>query len=681
MRKVILLFTLIAFSAILMSQTVVLQNANITKGKIDKTFVEKQKATKAVVWTCTFDEATPLYELETTPGQSGQPAMRNWEIVTEATYPDLLKPDAEGRSYFHNLGQFTNDSAPANGKWIMLNIMHGIQENNGRLVFTLTNYCVGGSSSIVFKNINLTGVEHPSLKWEQMLRLLNPTSFHRVYIDLSTDNGATWTEKRMFADAEHGVYVTPRSQELGIPQLANCATAAIRFRWVNTTDSPLSGGTVYPFGFGWQLNNVSIENADQYKLKMTTAVANFFEYADYTAQGDGGYFHYSSHIGQINNKQFRIQDSLGFIVFNIAVHNQGYEAVTPKATVKVFNEANDELFTSTVTGPSLAAEGIDTLDLLETFYPAPTIPFGTYKIKYFVEIPGQTEENMADNVDSAYFKVVKDFIGRDFSNPTKDKSPKGWSNGGSDGERIGTDFKLNFPDKLTSIEVFFREGTTPGAQVDVALQRLNYAAGQSASESELWPEVYSTGPVELEAADVNNWKVFTMGSGTDGIDLEVDASKGFQHYLIAIKMLYGGADNQIYIGSDVSGAKSSSWGTRYCFLTGTNAGKWFSISNDNGGSLCLHMNFNGYTMPGTSSAINLTNDINIYPNPSNDIINIANVEGSDISIYNIMGQVVESINNAKYTNSIDMSKYANGTYIVKVVKGSSISTHKFNLMK
>lgn len=66
----------------------------------------------------------------------------------------------------------------------------------------------------------------------------------------------------------------------------------------------------------------------------------------------------------------------------------------------------------------------------------------------------------------------------------------------------------------------------------------------------------------------------------------------------------------------------------------------------------------------------LANAIEVYPNPTNGQINIANAEGKNIVVINTLGQVVASINNATENQTIDMSGLCEGTYFVKV--GTSV---------
>ena len=73
------------------------------------------------------------------------------------------------------------------------------------------------------------------------------------------------------------------------------------------------------------------------------------------------------------------------------------------------------------------------------------------------------------------------------------------------------------------------------------------------------------------------------------------------------------------------------------------------------------------------------NNIHIYPNPSTGIVNVENVAGSTILVYNVLGEVVSSIANADQFNAIDLSSFDNGTYIIKILSNNDVYTKKLVL--
>ncbi len=73
--------------------------------------------------------------------------------------------------------------------------------------------------------------------------------------------------------------------------------------------------------------------------------------------------------------------------------------------------------------------------------------------------------------------------------------------------------------------------------------------------------------------------------------------------------------------------------------------------------------------------------INIYPNPTKGELYITNAENSTIYVFNIIGEVLISIDNAATVNTIDISSFAEGAYIVRIVSDKYVVTKKINLIK
>jgi hypothetical protein len=69
--------------------------------------------------------------------------------------------------------------------------------------------------------------------------------------------------------------------------------------------------------------------------------------------------------------------------------------------------------------------------------------------------------------------------------------------------------------------------------------------------------------------------------------------------------------------------------------------------------------------------------ISVFPNPANNIITIANAENANITIINMVGAVVSTVDNASANQTIDISELANGTYFVRV----NSEVFKINVVK
>jgi len=85
------------------------------------------------------------------------------------------------------------------------------------------------------------------------------------------------------------------------------------------------------------------------------------------------------------------------------------------------------------------------------------------------------------------------------------------------------------------------------------------------------------------------------------------------------------------------------------------------------------------------STTSISNNITIYPNPANDVINIGVAdaqyltEKSIITIKNLMGQelIRQENENLKNIQSIDISSLSEGIYVISVNIGGNVAQRKF----
>jgi len=75
------------------------------------------------------------------------------------------------------------------------------------------------------------------------------------------------------------------------------------------------------------------------------------------------------------------------------------------------------------------------------------------------------------------------------------------------------------------------------------------------------------------------------------------------------------------------------------------------------------------------------NDIHIYPNPSTGIVNLKNVAGMSVIIYNLLGEKIYSNNELPSTKKVDLSAFPNGIYMMKLMKGDKFGYKKLIINK
>lgn len=84
---------------------------------------------------------------------------------------------------------------------------------------------------------------------------------------------------------------------------------------------------------------------------------------------------------------------------------------------------------------------------------------------------------------------------------------------------------------------------------------------------------------------------------------------------------------------------------------------------------------------GSNNIIENNNNVSIYPNPTTGYLNINNVDNSNIYVYNVLGEVVASVNNSSNFVKLDLNNLSKGTYVVKIINNDSTITKQITLVK
>jgi hypothetical protein len=73
--------------------------------------------------------------------------------------------------------------------------------------------------------------------------------------------------------------------------------------------------------------------------------------------------------------------------------------------------------------------------------------------------------------------------------------------------------------------------------------------------------------------------------------------------------------------------------------------------------------------------------VSVYPNPANNVVTVENAENAQITIVNMVGQVVASQVANSNRESINISDLSNGTYVIRIENGNEVSTQKLNVIR
>jgi len=75
------------------------------------------------------------------------------------------------------------------------------------------------------------------------------------------------------------------------------------------------------------------------------------------------------------------------------------------------------------------------------------------------------------------------------------------------------------------------------------------------------------------------------------------------------------------------------------------------------------------------------NEYHIYPNPTTGIVTIEGTKDAQVIVYNVIGEVVFNTDNASDNTTVNLSSFAAGNYIVKIIDDNSVITKKIILTK
>lgn len=75
------------------------------------------------------------------------------------------------------------------------------------------------------------------------------------------------------------------------------------------------------------------------------------------------------------------------------------------------------------------------------------------------------------------------------------------------------------------------------------------------------------------------------------------------------------------------------------------------------------------------------NTLSVSPNPANSYITIENAAGAQISVYDITGQEVLSVESAEANETLNVSNLTAGIYVVRVANGNEVSTAKVSIVR
>ncbi len=276
----------------------------------------------------------------------------------------------------------------------------------------------------------------------------------------------------------------------------------------------------------------------------------------------------------------------------------------------------------------------------------------------------QTDEFPNDNIKTYNFETTDSVYARDNDAPAFPYvSPLMWVDGGGDGDMFGLrfDFTNTNDVEVNSVSMHISPYCPPGATIS-GFVAMDDGAGS-------FSVVLQTAMYDIQQSDSATW--LTLPFVKDGFSEFLPSGT----YIAGVKIdAYNGTE--FWISEDAE-TPQASYATFWYLVNATTPG-WYYYGNYSQTPF-IRLNINSDLPVSINAEQNNISDIAVYPNPTNGELTITNVKNADVTVYNLVGEVVASYNNV--FSKVDISELSNGSYIIKIVDDNNTTTKKINLIK
>ena len=435
-------------------------------------------------------------------------------------------------------------------------------------------------------------------------------------------------------------YPNPSLREINLaPYIGSTpSTVWIRFSWTTNYPTQATDPNVW-ITYGWCIDDVIIAESPANRVTMEDVVIGGFwlDYLNYSGLGPNAIYglDYSiTPLSQLQNHPYS---------FEALFRNEGTASQSVNLQYDVASGTSGSSNT-VVLNPG------DSVFLGASFAPS---NIGLYSIDIW-GVADSAGAGITTNMTSIENRniLVTDYIyGKDLGETNSSEYILG---GLEDQNHITTRFEMYADENLYSLRAYIGESSLVGAEVKAIIYEIDSTISFQQGGAILIAE---SDNYTITAQDLGAWvdiPFVTPINLYNGYAYEFGIV-GFQHP--SLESYVGTSGFSLYNGEhslyDEFGLSTQSAGTP----------TWYYIS----ATPMVRMNFDPSSAT-TSLHENKTNILNVYPNPSNGLLNI-NQSANDIcnlSITNLIGQVVykDIINNVK--NIIDLSHLDKGVYLIEI---------------
>ena len=447
-------------------------------------------------------------------------------------------------------------------------------------------------------------------------------SYHRkfrdsIFVEVSID-GINWDRYEVHAG-----------------QATNTTTANPEFVSVNVSATAGNQPAVYfrfkyegEWDYAWMIDDVSFAETPNNYVTIDDEVFGGW-WIGYNGSGGIGCDYTFNPLSQLAANPYKIE---------AVIRNAGVAPQNMTLHAEAFDQITNSVYSSTSNSQYLTASQQDTFAVNNTFSPT---ALGLYELRMWgVGDSANTDTSTKQTIVTqySYGKDLNTYQGSYIlGNATREN-------------HVTSFFDIYANENLYSVDLYVAPWSIPGSQIYGVIYEGDPGGGNP---------IYldQTDDHTITNADLDTWITLSFANPISlfaGVGYEL-AAAGYQHPSDSAGVGYSGlalgTENSLF---DANGGSTNSAGTP----------TWYYITQ----SPMIRMNFDPASSGSTSSKNLTKSDINLYPNPANNVISISNLDNFDfLQIKDLLGKVVHKKNISKVNNTtIDVQGLSTGTYLLNL---------------
>ena len=546
----------------------------------------------------------------------------DWAITSTGTIPDQWTIETNpGLIPVSVLAPF-NATTASNGYLFINSDASGGADGDGTQIITQATLTVP---------VDLSAEPNVVLTFSHNYRWWQDTRGVRV----SGDNGANWTEYEITNNAGY-----PNDQNSGNPEITSYDVSATCGNSSQVLIQFYYDDNDY-WAWYWAVDDVKITRKDANNVEAVTA------WISGTTNGGTEY-------GRTPLTQVDSDWTIGAVVANDGVYDQT-------------NVSVDADFVSFSSNPTIALIEADSSYVVETNETL-SLSVGLYEGTYTVTSDNDTTGGATDG-DNEYlrnFEITSDIYSMDgigIHPPAYENlvslGTNSWTDGSfADGAILATCYTIKQTEVVSGLRVMLATGTVAGAEVTAhIMDTVEFMAGNIFSAA-----LYTSDLLTVSATDVANGYIdipFVEKLGWDDVNQtslwgNISLDPGVYYAAVEMNSLANTYDIRVVDDNSVA---QPAWASAIYYPN--------DQSYTNGNAFAIRMLMGDSWSVGVDENIN--QNISVYPNPSNGLVNIENLNNleNNIVIYDVLGKIVYSTTSSSSV-VIDLTENGNGVYIVEI---------------